>query len=259
MCKSSRRSYWTTDKIEGAALGMFVASVAFLVLFWSLDITTVADNEDLIVGLATVAGTVAGAYLAVWGIRKQIQDNRDIVNDAAEAELIASRAMLPLALTRLVSVCDNNVRRNYDHGDLLTTNPQATELHELDPQSIAILREAIKSASPANRERLAPVIRAYQVAFARSPSGPVPPARPSMTHVYMDHDRHLNAINWASVQAIAEKAFPYSRARAATIPSAAGGDVINAVKHAGLDFSIFPNLGLICDVRAAEGRLFVID
>lgn len=210
--------------------------------------------------LGGIIGTIGAGYLAFIGVRNQIQDTGDIETENREATHVADRAMLPLALTRMIDVCENNIRRNYDPADLIFGGGPATTLKEFDAESMAIMEEAIKSAPKANKEALAHIIRLYQVVRARTSAVDGKAlATPHLDDPMKDWDRNNDALNWAAVGAVVGHAFPYARSMAAGINRASDPDTVrSALLGAGLDFDIFPNLGKLFDTRRQRGGLFVI-
>jgi hypothetical protein len=256
-----KKHRWTMERVNGVAFGVFAASLFYLILFWCIDIVGEDDKVDTILTIAGWIATLVAGWLAFVAVWNQIQDARDIESENREAAHIAARATLPLALSRLGSVCDNNIRRNYDPADLLYVGTPATKLMECDPESIAILKEVIGATSEANREQLARIIRMYQVVFARSPSADAEPlAKTAEDDPVVDYERNLDALNWAALQAVVNNAFDYSRGRKANIPpDVVAKQVETCLLNAGLDFDEFPNMKKVFELSERSGKLLVID
>ncbi|KQW82047.1 hypothetical protein ASD03_23295 [Ensifer sp. Root127] len=241
-------------------LGVFLASVFFLVVFWSIDITK--DDEafrSYFNTILTIAATALAALVALFGVSHQIRDIRERDIRDREAVLFAANSLLPMALHDLVEVCDHNIRRNFHGSDLIPNMPQVEGVRTCHSETMDVLKASIQHADRCAQVRLSNIIRNYQVTLARTEQVY---AKPLVTVLeeqqWVDYERNNDAVSWASLKALVSEAFPYARDNSKPIPTRADpGHVTDALGTAGPDFDLFPNLKIVLSVRKEAGRLFV--
>lgn len=246
---------------DGFALGAFCASEIFLIVFMIID--TPLENEAWVgfVGNMVVAGfSIGAAYIALRGNRLQISQTNDIEDERREDSLIAARAVLPAVLSQICSVASNNLRLRFppDTAPLGSDLVPATVFQRLPDDVIPPLKECIQHADGTSQERLANILRHFQVLTARSRSNQSiiePTLGPTTTTLELQ-SAFSDAIGWATVYALAEDAFGFARGSKPSIPATLDpARVRSAFLLAGIMLENYPNLEAILNNRIANGRI----
>lgn len=189
--------------------GLLVGAIFSIVCFWLFT----SELDEKIVDRAFDFGeylvAISAAFLALRGIRQQIEANRSEQLESRQRELIAARALLPLALTEFIKVTrrgmDLALKNDDFYNDAENLEIVSNDL-ELNPEIISILRDCIMPANRNNQRWISICIARYQVARSRL-LGSI--GDPNL--VVTDHNRMSLAFDWAVLHALVEHLFEFAR------------------------------------------------
>lgn len=189
---------------DGVAMGLAASAVIIFTFFWMIDglPKTISDNLSQIF---TVVATLIAALIALSGVERTIKATLSLEEERRSRKLSAARAVLPLSLSRLYSICDNRV-------DGIVFGTSAIEPFTVSVEDIENLKEAIELSSGLAKATLEELAYALQIAEARN-SHPKPSEKinsPSLD--YADKAKRFRSIlDWCSLKAIVECLFRYAR------------------------------------------------
>ncbi len=245
---------------DGVALGMFIATLGFLILFAMLDFPMENSAWIGMLGSFVVAlFSIAAAFLALRGNRLQIIQSNDIENERRYNKLVAARAVLPAILSELSNVARNNLMLRFHpgHTPIGFHTPAPTAFQPLPDSIIPGLKECIEHADGVSQERLANILKHFQVQQARQSNVGVGTIHPYVTgFTATTHDAIFDAIGWAVVYGLVGEAFSYARGTEASIPPRLSPDSVQgALASAGVVTGMYPNLDAILLHHITENRL----
>jgi hypothetical protein len=244
--------------------GAFFATITFLVLFLVIDWKIKNETWISVFGSFVVAGfTIAAAWVALRGNRVQIAQNSDLEDERRQNSLIAAKAVLPSILSELTGIATNNLLLIFPDNVPPRGNdtPPATEFQRIPETLLPPLKECIQHADSVSQERLANILRHFQVYDARRgnrtrgtlrPSlldNPPPPSANELTAI-------SNAIGWAVIHALLSDAYSFARGSKLPIPPTVTADrVRGAFLSAGIILDNYPHLETALENRIARARL----
>lgn len=164
--------------------------------------------------LLAVPTAFFAAMIALWTTRYQLSRNRD-------QDLASARAVLPLALTRMIEVSREAILMVSGQRSSAPASLQETrEILLIDDATIQALRDNVRAADPVTQEWLSVAIARYQVYFARVESwfSSPPPHRNRQGQTVLGWDRGSALLDWATFFALTEHFFSYARGGAASVP-----------------------------------------
>jgi len=246
--------------LEGVALGLFLATLAFLFAFMLIDFNLANDDWVSFFGSIVVAlFSIGAAFLALQGNKAQIQQAADLEEEWRLRSLAAARAMLPAVLSEICQVAQNNLRLLFvpGYGPTGYGLPAATAFQPLPQGVIPVVKEVVQYADTLTQDRLSNILRHFQVFEARRSGTEVALLEPLVTEGPLGtHNAISEALGWAAVYAIAESAFNFARGTSSSIPpSINAADVRRAFISAGIVLESYPLLEQRLEARAREGRL----
>lgn len=197
------------DFWDGAVFGATIATLLGLALAY-LFAEYARETWGIIARLIVIPVAGVGALIALWSTRYQI-------THAREQDLEAARAVLPLALSRAISVAKKGMA--YASGQLSGSRTEIEDALALDESVIQVLRDCVRSSDPLTREWLQVLIGRYQVYFARLDGWSDEPS-PVIVAGKLDlsNDRQDAIMDWATFHAIVEHFFSYARGLDKAVP-----------------------------------------
>lgn len=246
---------------DGIALGAFLATLAFLIIFWAIDL--LPPKSDAWVGfmgnMIVAAFSIGAAYIALTGNRTQIKQTNDLEDERRNNALVAARAVLPAILSEMAAVARNNLKLRFQtgHSPIGFSVPNPTAFQRLPETIIPDLKGCIEHADCVSQDRLANILRHFQVQQVRENDAGVGAIAPHLSTLTLDvHHAISDAIGWAVVYGLISDAFAYARGAAPAIPACINPDhVRGAFAVAGITVEIYPNLIQILEERILHGRL----
>jgi hypothetical protein len=206
--------------LDGIALGAFIVLLAFFLAAAFFGLQPFGSKADsYIQTLMTCLATAGTGYLAIRGIREQIQSN--VENELARRaeRLRAAKATLPLALSELVRNSREMLTAvfmgHFSKADIIVKNFNASEI-------LDILTKCIQYSDQQSGDRIAQIIRYIQVLTARTDARLFRNQIPTNVRDWglVGHDRIDFAIHWAVLSAICTSAFGFARGSQSQIPAA---------------------------------------
>lgn len=205
--------------------------------------------------------SIAAAFLALRGNRLQILQTNDVEDERRTNSLAAARAVLPAALSQICSSAMNNLRLHFasGHQPIGQQLPAVTEFQPLPESVISPIQVCIEHADGISQERLANVLRHFQVLQARhlgSETSLIEPYQQLADISLPLHNAISQAIGWAVIYALASDAFGFARGTEAAIPSTLQPDrVRGAFLLSGVVLELYPNLQQLLNGRIQGGRV----
>jgi len=204
--------------IDGIALGAFLTLLAFLICALLFYFRLFGNSFDIYAQtLITALATAATGYLAVRGIREQIQENIEAEKQRRYESLRAARATLPIALSDVIRI-SRKMQKAIFSGKLASVERDFASLNS--PNLFETLTKCIQYSDQQSGDRLSQLIRYIQVLQARYEEkyfkGAIPPHE--MNWFLVGTNRIDYAIGWAVLDAICTSAFGYARGSKSQIP-----------------------------------------
>ncbi|WP_313591220.1 hypothetical protein [Agrobacterium cavarae] len=244
--------------------GAFFATLVFLTLFMVIDFKVKDETWVNVFGSFVVAAfTIAAAWVALRGNRIQITQNEDLENSRRINSLIAAKAVLPSILSELNSIAQNNLLLNFPQNKAPKGNPvrKPTELLRVPESVLPALKECIQYSDPVSQERLANILRHFQVYDARhkrsstsflTPHYAGNPPKPN----YNEMTAISSAIGWAVIHALISDAYDFARGSKYPIPATVTPDrVKGAFLTVGVMLENYPALETALNGRINRGKL----
>ncbi|MGJ8598074.1 hypothetical protein [Sulfitobacter sp.] len=204
MPKNNR--FKTFDFWDGAVFGVTVTSIIALIIAWLLSGRT-PEDQRILVTLIAIPVAFFGAFVSLSVVRYQINNTRT-------QDLASARVVLPLALTRMMSVADNGILLAASQHTIPITNlADARNLLTLDEKIIDILRDNVRAADPITRKWLSVTIARYQVYHSRIDGwwNSSPPTVNASGETDFSFEREDALMDWATFYALVEHLFEYAR------------------------------------------------
>lgn len=213
--------------------GAFFATIIFLLLFMVIDFKIKDETWISVFGSFVVAAfTIAAAWVALRGNRVQITQNNDLEDERRENSLIAARAVLPSLLSEMATVARNNLMFRFapGHEPAGFRIPRPTAFHRMPESIIPELKQCIQYADSISQDRLANILRHFQVQQVRETEVGAHLIAPSEHQLTFDNHRVISdAIGWAVVYGLIVDAFAYARGTTSAIPASLNPEF---VRHA---------------------------
>lgn len=197
------------DFWDGVVFGVAVSTIAALMAV----IVFGAFPRELWSVLATLA-SVPIAAIAAW---IALSATRYQINHARIQDLEATKAVLPLALSRAISVAKNGMA--YASGSAVGTRQQIEEALSLDDSVIGTFRDCIRAADPVTREWLKVLIARYQVYHARMDwwcQSAAPANNGGLLSLVPEREDAI--MDWATFHALVEHFYPFARGMTESVP-----------------------------------------
>lgn len=196
----------TFDFWDGFVFGLAVFSASLFIfawLFWSKS----PEERSVLATLATIPAAFFAALVAFMVTRYQL-------NYGTDQDLRSAKAVLPLALTKLIEISESAIRiiAGQHQNPYITLDETRKELI-LPEDVIDILRDNIRSSDLITQEWLSALVSWYQVYFARINGwwdSPFPRVDPLAT-LHLDLSREQALLDWATLHALTANLFEYAR------------------------------------------------
>jgi len=204
---------------DGIALGIFITLFLFLFAGFILDEKSdTSEYHDYIQTLMICIVTAATGYLAIRGIREQIQENYRLETERRERSLKASRAALPLALAQTTRRCRDLLNAIFNG---TPEQENWNQVQFVSDDALNTLRDCIEYSDEQSGNRLAKIISTSQVLEARyQPKFVTSPARSGdLEWGQVDHDQLSYALNCAVLDALCGSAYKFARGTENKIPA----------------------------------------
>lgn len=245
------------SKLQGIALGAFLASIFYLFAFTVIDFDIGEYFHQYIIAFLGGGATLFAAILALQGNQNQIAHSSQILEQERQAQLRSAAAVLPLALSSICDVSHSNMRRYFNAADLFSKGPIPDELVTLPEATIQTIKECIQFADQPLANHLAKITRTYQVLYGRGKEENAPH---KLTMHSEKHDLHTlsdisSVIQWATLYALAEHLFDFSRGRQEFEADWKKARVGSAMHLCGIDTENFPLLAKMYQDRLENGRI----
>ncbi|MGO8096686.1 hypothetical protein [Rhizobium leguminosarum] len=246
--------------LDGAALGAFFATEIFLIAFMMLDLGLKDESWVGFFGSIVVSGfSVGAAYIALRGNRIQITQTNDLENERRANSLVAARAVLPAILGEMSLVARNNLMLRFQPGHVPVgfDAPQPNAFQPLSENVIPHLKECIEHADKISQERLANILRHFQVQQARQQHIGIGLIQPNSAELQFDILQAItDAIGWAIIYALISDAFAFARGSRMPIPATLSPERLSeAFVAAGIILEMYPHLQQILQSIIEENRL----
>lgn len=193
-------------------LGLLVGFLLAMTTLWLVDTTSLVWIKENAAALISGMVTLFAAILAVAGVLTNIENQNNQASIASSRSLAAAKSILPLALSQMSPIAKRgaeicmSIRTGQNTGDTLV--PQVS----LPSEIIPAIKEAIEHSTQVNGERLANLIRTYQVLASRTERW--------LNEEYVPLLQHYDqAVNWAILCRLIEDCFEYSRNEVEGIPT----------------------------------------
>jgi hypothetical protein len=241
---------------DGIALGVFLTLLVVFSLALLFDFRFFGnDADDYIQTLVTSVVAMGAGYLALWGIRHQVQQNFEVEEARRLNSLRAARASLPLALSDLVSTAQKVLGRILDG---TAKSPEELVTSISSPTVLETISKCIEYSDTKSADRLAQIIRYIQLVRARFDVSHFANVYPPNEQDWgvLGHNRTSYIVDWAVLVAICNSAFGFARGSVPTIPSQISlADVSNALTTAHVFIEQYPRLEEMIVTRSEAGRL----
>lgn len=173
---------------------------------WFLSGKSIEEQRTL-VALIAIPVAFVGAFISFSTVRYQL-------NNTKNQDLASARVVLPLALTRMMSIADNGILlASGQHTSPPTNLEEARDLLTLDEKIIDIIRDNVRAADPVTRSWLSVTIARYQVYFARIDGwwNSAPPTLDALGNTVFTSEREDALMDWATFYALIEHMYEYAR------------------------------------------------
>lgn len=202
------------DFWDGTVFGVAVSTIAALLSVIAFG-ETPQQHWSVLATLTTVPIAAVAAWIALHATRYQI-------NNARVQDLEAARAVLPLALSRAISVAKSGME--YASGSAVGTRQEIENALSLDEAVIGIFRDCIRAADPITRQWLQVLIARYQVYHSRM-DGWCQSAAPVNNGgvLSLAPERQDAIMDWATFHALVEHFYPFARGMSEAVPERLDG------------------------------------
>lgn len=219
---NTRRNIWIAlseglkDPDTGLVRGLFLgsASVAAIVYFGLGNNIDQADWGTIFSGIIQTVAALGAAWLAWFGVQRQIRAQEDLVAQQRRARLEAERAVLPMSLREIVDLAEARINH-------LITMEAALKVSQVDPSVVATLKACVEVSDGAAHQQLVDLIAVISFAVvseqpeteaASYNASPLPVllAKQDTQIAPGCHNRITAIFRWAAVRARASNLFLFA-------------------------------------------------
>lgn len=167
--------------VGGILLGIMISGMIAGISMGTGLVDWIYLHENLSAGLIAVTAGVITSLILIWQIRQQYGFRKDALN----RRLIAAKSTLPLALSDFTEYANEcwllsiRLAKGEEFTPLIPT---------IEDTHIEVFRECIEFADPENQEKLASLLRLYQLQRSRL-RGAIDRYRPQPTRTQPEADR----------------------------------------------------------------------
>ena len=174
----------------------------------------VRESIEKHLGAAFSAGaTLLAATIAISGVLRSIEHQRLSSEHTRNRSLAAAKSTLSLALVQLSDICLNGIRNSLGISSAGRTPDELVAEIQSSPELLLTLKQCIEFADNASGDRLANLVRHYQVYRSRHIH--------ALAQERPEHpERVSSAADWAVLFRLVEDCFDYAHGDAMDIPQA---------------------------------------
>ena len=233
--------------LRNFGFGLFIGVIFAIILAAVLDSDVAEGIKNNCVSIAAIIAATFSAFLALLGVRGQIehqnkQHNEQIEHQNKQAEkarlasLAATKAFLPIALTEMCYVAKRGMVLRWGFYKRLQNAALDAEIQNLQQKTaselalsehlISVFKDFIEYAAPDDGARISLVLNEYQIVLAR------------WNGIFAGYEWGLYAdatdeqtIHWAYLYALSSSVFEFSRNRASSITGTVGKKEILDALH----------------------------
>lgn len=198
--------------------GLLVGGTAAFLLASRIDESVSERVAENWVQFSSVVAAIIAALIALLGVQRQISLQTKLENERRASDLAAAKMQLPLALSEITAFSKSKIQEVFDVSHLADEQKLPT-LDSISSGTLDVLKECIKYADPISANKLASIVRIYQVRMVWESDGGLARIRPIPEEQGLEEINAVyHAIEWAVVYAICEDAFDFARGRSRSIP-----------------------------------------
>jgi hypothetical protein len=195
-------------------LGIFLGALFTFVLVLFFDVTVSSDLKRVYIFLFSSSATLLAATLAVAGVLKNIDNQNLLAEEQRKRSLASARAFLPVALSEMCQIARLGVLHCWGgHSKVVELGFEEYREHSirelrLSDEIVSVFREYIKHSDEQNGEKIALILREYQIFFARWRG------RFEDDHYFEHEDPQVRAehtTSWAYLYALSSSVFEHAR------------------------------------------------
>ncbi len=207
--------------LRNTAFGLFMGSAFTLLFMWVLDGIADDDWKKFASSIFSVLAAFAGSTLALLGVFSNIENQKVLSADARARKLVAAKAFLPAALSKLCELSAKGVRYSYKFeslkSDLGIDSFREKSLNDLglSDDTIGILKEVIEcSDDKLVQDRIGGLLREHQMLYAQWGTGFDRTRVLPINHLESIQER---PVSWAYIYAISCSMFDFARNETDTV------------------------------------------
>lgn len=198
-----------TSVLRNFSIGAFIG--ALLGVAFMLCIEAELTDEYTKYWTYGISALVAllGSGVALAGVLTSISNQNRIFEETRRKSLLASKALLPLALSRLHEIAESGTSIALEDDAFLNNPNNARHVRqrlELDEATVTVLKECIELADDVSRKWMTIIFSRYQVARSRIIGGVADRHR-----IINDISRGDHAYDWEVIRALVGHLFDYAR------------------------------------------------
>ena len=229
--------------LSNIALGTAIGALSAFLISWLVDAEVGTWIEGNAAVLFSASASLFAATLALSSVLHNISSQADQREADRRAKLSASKAVLPIALSEMHRIAGNHMLFEIDRDP-----DRKIDDWNLSETSLSVFRECIEFSSGLPHETLRELAAAYQICIARGHETNKAIRREAeMSLNYFSDDVSVNERSfrfetmkdWASLQALNDSLFKFSRGVSDTVQRSEVADVcIRLLNDIGLNDGI---------------------
>jgi len=153
--------------LNNIALGALLGTELTLIFACSMDWGMRASIEKHLGAAFSASATLLAATIAISGVLRSIEHQRLSSEYARHRSLAAAKSTLSLALVQLSDICLNGIRNSLGINSEGRTPDELLAGIQSSPEVLLTLKQCIEFADNASGDRLANLVRHYQVYRSR--------------------------------------------------------------------------------------------
>ena len=206
--------------LELMPLGIVIGFIFGMILAAVIDSGVAAEVKSNWVDFATISAVIFAAYLALLSTTRQIATGREENERSRLRSLTMSKAMLPNALSEMMTTARNGIKFN-----LVCTHNQIKDCDcvrdfNLSPKTLEAIASLIGDAEPSDAEILAKLVRMFQALKAqeeRAIKGRFFPTE-NLIIVMTGNEKLDRAVTWAEMHSRVSSVYDFVDGNVDKIP-----------------------------------------
>jgi len=215
-----KRAPFLDQFVAGLLIGFVFANA----LFWIFDSDLRDEISKNYLSIGGILAAIFAAYLALLGVRRQIGQQAELFESNRQANLAASRAALPLALSRVYSVCEkatDHALRNEAFWQSFEGRKTVLQDTELDDSTIETIKDCIRFADETSAAWLSILVSRYQICSSSHLS-----LMDRENLMLLDSNRTGCAVQWSILRIIASHLLDFSRGEDQSVSARLNPDLL---------------------------------